>query len=823
MNSSSVHQSCKKESFTRFFTVLCTVLVVLSLLLSVPATVRASVYYVDAAQPDDTGDGLSWETAMRVTQTAIDSSAVGDTILVKYGEYYITSAILLDSDRMITSDDGTHDSWDSAVYVDSLCVVEASLTSRVFTITGATVTGATRIRGFKITGGRATGESPGAMYGGGIYIAGGADPVIEYCWITQNIATTSGTGYGGGIACNGGGTEPWVENSRITDNEASTSWYGYGGGIYCNMLTMCKIRFNEIISNTASTARAGFGGGICSSQSTIDINGNFVASNIAAGPSAYGGEGGGIYVYRGTVDIFLNTIFGNWAAKGNGRSGKGGAVLTSGSGNIDIRNNYITSNLASLHGSGFGGGIYCQSGPTEITGNNIMLNQAAGTSYNGQGGGLYLILYGGNKVSDNLITCNQATHSGLGQGGGIYTNTSPVIERNVIALNNASYEGEGYGGACWFSNSGSTVFNNNTVYGNANASGPTGSGAGSGLFHESGSGLTVDNNIIAGHDVENSDSVGMHFSLATTVRYTCFYNNPGGNYNINVTSINELLADPRIINPGCVPGGGVDFSLQYDSPCIEAGDPLYPVPLYGGWAVDIGAIEYRGTRHLRPVTGAGELLFGGQVKAKVKVTTLGTLSEIDMVVYPGEMHPMAPVSVERWYEIDHVGDGMTFDLTLSYLDDELGGRVEDSLSVWRWAGSAWDGPKATSAADTLENWLTVANQTDFSAWIMTDDWGPTSTGELPDRYRLFTNHPNPFNPTTLIAYELPGPSHVELVIYNVAGQIIRVLENTDKPGGIHRVTWDGRDRSGRQVASGVYFYRLVAGDFVQTKKMVLLR
>lgn len=811
-----------KETAVPAFVAPCIAFIALSLLLVAPAAILASTYYVDAAQPDDTGDGLTWVTAMQAIQTAIDSSAAGDTILVKYGDYTITSAILLDTDRMITSDDGTHDSWDSAVSDSVLCVVDASLTSRVFTITGIGVTSATRIRGFMITGGRATSESPGARYGGGIYIADGADPVIECCWITQNIATTSGTGYGGGIAARGSGTEPTIRNNKIEDNIASTSWYGYGGGIYCIDLTSCEILENEIISNMASTVRAGFGGGICTSEATLNINDNEIGDNVAAGPSALSGEGGGIYLYRGNVEIMFNKLSSNRAAEASGSTGKGGAIFTSGSGNVVIASNsQIVFNEASTYGPGLGGGIYCGSGYTEILDNRIMYNWASRFSGAGDGGGLYLITYGGNKVQYNNIWFNLASASGPGRGGGVYSNVSPTIDRNTIAGNKASQQGEGYGGACWFSNSSGTVFTNNTVFGNANATEPTGSGSGSGLYHVSGSGLTIVNNIIAGHDVENSDSLGLHFSSATTVRYTCFYNNPGGHYNVNVTSTNELLVDPRLVNPS----GGMfsDFALEYDSPCIEAGDPLYPVPLNGGWVVDIGAIEYTGTRHLRPVTGTGELLFGGLVKAKVNVTTIGTLSEIDMVVYPGGTHPLAPVSVGRWYEIDHVGVGMIFDLTLSYLDDELGGRAEDSLNVWRWTDSDWEGPKEPVAADTNQNWLTVADQTDFSIWIMTDDWGPTSTGELPGRYRLFANHPNPFNPTTVIEYELPKPSHVELVIYNAAGQLIRVLENADRSGGIHRVIWDGRDRSRRQVASGVYFYRLVAGDFAQTRKMVLLR
>jgi flagellar hook assembly protein FlgD len=95
--------------------------------------------------------------------------------------------------------------------------------------------------------------------------------------------------------------------------------------------------------------------------------------------------------------------------------------------------------------------------------------------------------------------------------------------------------------------------------------------------------------------------------------------------------------------------------------------------------------------------------------------------------------------------------------------------------------------------------------------------------EIPVRYELHPNRPNPFNPTTLIAYDLPRAADVRLVIYDVQGRRVAELVNGAKPAGRHETTWNGRNASGEPVASGVYFYRLIAGDFVQTKKMVLLK
>ena len=94
---------------------------------------------------------------------------------------------------------------------------------------------------------------------------------------------------------------------------------------------------------------------------------------------------------------------------------------------------------------------------------------------------------------------------------------------------------------------------------------------------------------------------------------------------------------------------------------------------------------------------------------------------------------------------------------------------------------------------------------------------------IPATFELYANRPNPFNPTTTIAYDLPRGVQVSLTIYDVHGREVRQLVNGTQPAGNHQVMWDGRNASNTQVASGVYFYRLAAGQFVQTKKMVLLK
>ena len=83
--------------------------------------------------------------------------------------------------------------------------------------------------------------------------------------------------------------------------------------------------------------------------------------------------------------------------------------------------------------------------------------------------------------------------------------------------------------------------------------------------------------------------------------------------------------------------------------------------------------------------------------------------------------------------------------------------------------------------------------------------------------------PNPFNPTTSITFGLPMTAHARVTIYNTAGQVVRVLVDGPTEPGIHSVSWNGRDGAGRPVASGVYLCRLVAGERMIMRRMLLVR
>ena len=98
-----------------------------------------------------------------------------------------------------------------------------------------------------------------------------------------------------------------------------------------------------------------------------------------------------------------------------------------------------------------------------------------------------------------------------------------------------------------------------------------------------------------------------------------------------------------------------------------------------------------------------------------------------------------------------------------------------------------------------------------------------ATDEIPKEFHLAQNYPNPFNPTTDIEFSVPIAVNVEIKVYDILGREVTTLVNEFVQPGKYRVRWNGTDRDGRQVSSGVYFYVMKAGKFIQTKKMMLLK
>jgi hypothetical protein len=100
---------------------------------------------------------------------------------------------------------------------------------------------------------------------------------------------------------------------------------------------------------------------------------------------------------------------------------------------------------------------------------------------------------------------------------------------------------------------------------------------------------------------------------------------------------------------------------------------------------------------------------------------------------------------------------------------------------------------------------------------------PVEVSFIPQKFSLKQNYPNPFNPITTILFDLPEQSHITIVIYDMLGRQVRTLINQTQEGGFKSVIWNSTNDYGKPVSAGVYLYQIQAGEFVQTKKMVLLK
>ncbi len=157
--------------------------------------------------------------------------------------------------------------------------------------------------------------------------------------------------------------------------------------------------------------------------------------------------------------------------------------------------------------------------------------------------------------------------------------------------------------------------------------------------------------------------------------------------------------------------------------------------------------------------------------------------------------------------------------------------LEMTLRVHHWddAGAQWTLVGGT--VDTANNEVSVkiaelGTYALFTTDIQTDV-GDGEHGEagvtLPKQFVVNQNHPNPFNPTTEISYSLPIKAEVTIAIYNVLGQRVKFFEQGEQSAGAYSVTWDATDERGKSVASGVYFYKVSAGEFSASRKMVLMK
>jgi len=195
----------------------------------------------------------------------------------------------------------------------------------------------------------------------------------------------------------------------------------------------------------------------------------------------------------------------------------------------------------------------------------------------------------------------------------------------------------------------------------------------------------------------------------------------------------------------------------------------------------------------------------------------------DFYYDPVELHPTS-VGVANWADYT-VATTEGVDIFLGLSGSYSGTRFPSTKGV-KTVFLPWCFEAIVDRADTS----TLTPVADTLMWNILHDWFEIPPGVqtirpgfVPRSFSLSQNYPNPFNPLTSIEYSLARGSQVELSIYNVVGERVRVLVDERQRAGVYRATWDGKDGAGNEVASGVYFYRLVAGDHTFNRKMLLVK
>jgi len=119
--------------------------------------------------------------------------------------------------------------------------------------------------------------------------------------------------------------------------------------------------------------------------------------------------------------------------------------------------------------------------------------------------------------------------------------------------------------------------------------------------------------------------------------------------------------------------------------------------------------------------------------------------------------------------------------------------------------------------------ITLDGESDVMPPVRISVTSDVRSSQQPGQFNLTQNYPNPFNPTTRISYVLAQGSNVRLEVYDLRGAVIRTLVNQSQSSGAYTVQWDGTNQLGETVGSGLYLYKLTAGDFSKTRKMLFAK
>jgi hypothetical protein len=456
------------------------------------------------------------------------------------------------------------------------------------------------------------------------------------------------------------------------------------------------------------------------------------------------------------------------------------------------------------------------------------------TDGNGSGG---MYVKGGGPIINNCIFLENQTNS-MGAGLQI-ADTSSAKVINCLFMGNTGTGSSTYGGGISCYRYCDPLILNCSFYGNM-------AGRGGGLFNGSDCDATVTSVVMWGDSATFSGDNEIYSSgTDALVSYSLIEGCGGSGYTWDSghgeDGGNNIDTDPLYLDPA-----SGDLRLSAGSPAIDAGNSsaawlpaldLDANPRISGVEVDMGAFEYSVVVKSSTVVidRTGEEIYFIDDLDTLAVINFSSEDLDSVKVTKVEESPPYIEEGSDWVPIHYIFEAFpseaAFEAWLKVFYDQedfdnSGLTDETLIQLWRYDEPATMWEYKESIVDIDKNEITVTGVTGFSVWGITDSQNAVDVEEenmMPKGYVLNQNVPNPFNPTTTISFALPASESVSLRVYNIKGELVATLIDRHLAPGYKEITWDARDDLGKTVASGVYFYRLVAGSFVQTKKMVLLR
>jgi len=493
-----------------------------------------------------------------------------------------------------------------------------------------------------------------------------------------------------------------------------------------------------------------------------------------------GNTGGGISCFHSNPQIINNIICNNIT------SSPGGGIYCVHS-NPTISYNTICSNVA-LSGSYGGGGIYSSECNLIISHNNIIENSSSF-----RGGGIYV--YSGNPIiSNNFINDNCAI-----TGGGIfcYIESEPFISDNIISGNSVELSGGGI--KCYDSNANIT---GNNIIGN---SAPDGGGGIFCLYAEP----LITGNIIS----ENTATTGGGIEC----------------YRTDAIIENNSIIENTAINGAAIYSYRSTPAISYNSINNNIADSTAG----GIWCTGDNPSLLRNIIFVNSASmGGGIYVTGSEYSCDLSIinnTIYGNFAALGGGLYCLDSSPTiinsifwADSAANGFNEIYAIGNSPV----ITYCD------IQDTL--WPGQGNISSAPLFVDP--NSEDFNLLVESPCIDAGDPNSPFDPDSTRAdigalyydqlvdidvidiLPTVFCLYQNYPNPFNASTTISFSLSEPQFVTLKIYDLLGREIQTLVDEQMQTGIHSVTFDAS-----VLSSGMYFYKLCAGDYTETRKMVLLK